>query len=152
MGGAETDDYANGIAVDTSGNIYLTGMSKATWGTPVNPHPGGDGWSILVAKLAAAAEIDLQGNGQSIPDNDASPSPADGTDFGLTALDNNVVAHTFTIQNLGDVELNLTGSPLVEITGTYAGDFAVTAQPASSVAPGASTSFTPGWIGYTSRI
>jgi hypothetical protein len=151
LGSAE-DEWGNAIAVDTTGNIYLTGMSGTTWGSPVNPHPGG--WSVLVAKLGVAPEIDLQGNGQSIPDNDPSPTPADGSDFGLVPWDGGTMVHTFTIQNNGDAELNLTGSPLVEITGTHAGDFTVTAQPASSVAPGASTSFAvrfdPGAIGTRS--
>ena len=52
------------------------------------------------------------------------------------------VSHTFTISNTGDSNLNLTGDPLVAVSGTNAGDFTVTAQPTSPVAPSDSTTFT----------
>ena len=38
------------IAVDTSGNLYVSGHSKTNWGTPINPHAGGD-WDAFAAKL-----------------------------------------------------------------------------------------------------
>jgi Beta-propeller repeat len=38
--GSSNDDYAYGIAVDTNGNVYITGYSDASWGTPVNSHAG----------------------------------------------------------------------------------------------------------------
>ncbi len=48
MGGTE-DDYGYGIAVDGSGNVYVAGTSKGTWGTPLRAYTGGsDGF---VAKL-----------------------------------------------------------------------------------------------------
>ncbi|MBP7264750.1 MAG: choice-of-anchor D domain-containing protein [Spirochaetia bacterium] len=50
------------------------------------------------------------------------------------------VSTTFTIKNNGDDTLHLDGSPLVTLTGDTA--FSVSSQPATSVAPGASTSFT----------
>jgi hypothetical protein len=39
------------------------------------------------------------------------------------------VTREFTLRNLGDGSLRLTGTPLVEISGANAGDFVVTAQP-----------------------
>jgi len=92
--------------------------------------------------VASAAEIDVQGNGQSIADGDTSPSLADHTDFGSTAVVGGTVVRTFTIANTGSATLNLTGTPLVAVSGAHAGDFSVTAQPASSsVAAAGSTTF-----------
>jgi hypothetical protein len=40
--GSSGQDSGSAIAVDGSGNVYVTGKSSATWGTPVNPYTGGD--------------------------------------------------------------------------------------------------------------
>jgi hypothetical protein len=47
--GSSSSDGSNGIAVDGSGNVYVTGNSNATWGSPVNAHAGGA--DAFVAKL-----------------------------------------------------------------------------------------------------
>ena len=47
--GSGGGDYGYGIAVDTNGNVYVTGISNATWGSPINSHSGGD--DIVVLKL-----------------------------------------------------------------------------------------------------
>ncbi len=92
---------------------------------------------------SAAPEINLVGGALSIVDGDATPSTADDTDFGKTKLTNGTVTRTFTIQNTGSGALTLSGTPLVAVGGAGAGaaDFAVVAQPAASVAAGASVTF-----------
>jgi hypothetical protein len=47
--GSSDSDYANSVAPDGTGNIYVTGDSSATWGTPINPYAGGT--DAFVAKL-----------------------------------------------------------------------------------------------------
>jgi len=75
-------------------------------------------------------EIDILGNSTSIADGDATPAVADDTDFGTTTI-GLPVTHTFTIENLGVTDLNLTGTPTVNITGT---EFTILTLPATSVA------------------
>jgi autotransporter-associated beta strand protein len=48
----------------------------------------------------------------------------------------------FTIRNTGTTDLNLTGSPNIQITGTHASDFTVTDNPVTPVAAGGFTPFT----------
>ncbi len=84
------------------------------------------------------SEIDLYGNGNPIPDGSTSGSTANDTDFGSTTAGTPVV-RTFTIENNGSGNLDLTGSPLVDISGST--DFTVTSAPTTPIAPGASTTF-----------
>lgn len=47
--GGQNEDYSRGITVDGSGNVYVTGESMATWGTPVNPYS--DYFDVFIAGL-----------------------------------------------------------------------------------------------------
>ena len=100
-----------------------------------------DLYNFAVQGTGTGPEINVQYNGTSIPDGDASPGSGDGTDFGETNAAFGSVAHTFTVENTGGAPLSLTGTPLVDITGTHAGDFTVTSLPASIVAGGGGTTF-----------
>ena len=51
--GGSGDDTGYGIAVDSSGNSFLTGLSTATWGSPLRAHSGGYA-DAFVAKLNAS--------------------------------------------------------------------------------------------------
>ena len=44
-------DSNGGIAIDGSGNVYVTGSIYATWGSPLHPYSGGGLDDILVLKL-----------------------------------------------------------------------------------------------------
>ncbi len=83
-------------------------------------------------------EINVQGNGNTIADGDTTPTTTDGTSFGSIDIAQDNIPKTFTIQNTGTGTLNVTG---VTITGTNAADYSVTTAPASTVAPGGSTTF-----------
>ncbi|MCC7374453.1 MAG: DUF4082 domain-containing protein [Verrucomicrobiales bacterium] len=84
----------------------------------------------------------LRGNDAGIPEGSEAVSLANGTDVGGTAVRSGAREQTFTIQNLGQSELVLTGSPLVSLDGVNAADFSVVALPTASVAAGGSATFT----------
>ena len=87
-------------------------------------------------------EMDVFGNGVEIADGDTTPSAADDTDFGQQNVTSGSVTNTFTIQNNGTLDLNLTDpSPYVTITGANAGDFTLTLVPSTPVAASGSTTF-----------
>lgn len=84
-------------------------------------------------------EMAVVGNDQAIVDNDATPTTADFTDFGSVAS-GETLDRTFTIQNLGNGTLNLSGSPIVELTGS---EFSMVSQPsASTIASSGTLTFT----------
>ncbi|WP_431471683.1 choice-of-anchor D domain-containing protein [Nonlabens sp. SCSIO 43208] len=82
-------------------------------------------------------EINIQGLGNDIVNNDTTPSLTDGTDFG-TVVDNGTITRTFTVQNLGVVDLNL-GANSVSLSGVNAADFSIDNQP-NAIIPGNSSS------------
>jgi hypothetical protein len=88
-----------------------------------------------------APEINLTGNSTTIASGDTTPNLADHTDFTTTGVASGTVMRTFTIENTGAADLNLTGTPKVALSGTNAADFSVTTQPTSPVAGSGSTTF-----------
>jgi filamentous hemagglutinin family protein len=83
----------------------------------------------------------VTGQGTAIGSGDMTPNSADGTDLGDLAVLDAKASRTFTLSNVGDALLNLTDTPKVKIIGAHAGDFKVTAQPASPVAINSTTTF-----------
>jgi hypothetical protein len=80
--------------------------------------------------------------GTVIADGDKSPSPGKGTDFGSVEVNSaSGKILVFAIGNLGDADLNLTGTPKVSISGAAVSDFTVTVAPTSPVVPAGETGF-----------
>ena len=75
---------------------------------------------------------------------ETSPTYTSWTDFGQTVSGGSVLlTREYTITNSGNATLDLSGSPLVSITGANSADFKVLSQPTTSVlAPGGTTTFT----------
>ncbi len=121
----------------SAGDLRSATISIANNDSDENPY----NFSIQGTGIVAP-EMEVRGNSLIIPDNDITPSLDDWTDFGSTAVEGGTISRTFTINNLGDDVLTLSGTPAILIGGTQSGDFEVTADPASTVLPGSSTSFT----------
>jgi len=54
--GSVAYDYGQGVAVDSSGNVYVTGYSNSSWGSPLNPYAGYS--DVFVAKLSSAGQLE----------------------------------------------------------------------------------------------
>ena len=131
------NDQVLGLAVSGT-DLYVGGNFTQT----------GDGTLTNLGRIARGAlaggapEMDVQGNGVSIADEDTTPSTADHTDFGSTAVDGGTVTRTFTILNTGNADLNLTGGPpRVTIGGTHAADFTLTTDANTPVGAAGQTTF-----------
>ncbi|MCF7826809.1 MAG: choice-of-anchor D domain-containing protein, partial [Candidatus Marinimicrobia bacterium] len=86
-------------------------------------------------------EMDVSGNGISIFSGDSSPSVTDHTYLGSADIVTGSVDYTFTISNTGGFNLNLSGSPVVQLSGTHAADFLVITQASASIVPAGTSTF-----------
>jgi hypothetical protein len=122
--------------------ISLAGVSDGTYwlentGDPLNRLLESDETDnttriqVTISTTGLSPEINVVGNGQSIANNDSTPSATDFTDFGNVDVTIDSLTRTFTIQNTGTGSLSLTGVPKVQIAGSS--DFTVTLQPVSPV-------------------
>ncbi|MGJ8685818.1 MAG: BspA family leucine-rich repeat surface protein, partial [Nonlabens sp.] len=138
--GLNTANYdATLIGFDADGMAYkVLGATGLTYCTAVPERASlvSKGWTITDDGLGicAAPEINIKGNTIDIVNGDATPEGLDHTDFGAVAVTAGTNVRTFTIENTGSSTLNLTGTPLVAISGANAADFTVTALPTSPVA------------------
>ncbi len=104
-----------------------------------------------VQGAAIGPEINVQGRCQIIAGGDTTPDVSDDTDFGTAAAGSGEITYSFTIQNTGDADLTLTGTPIVAISGSS--DFTVSVQPATStLAPIGITTFAVTFTPATSGI
>jgi hypothetical protein len=133
----DTDsDYIFYIASDAGSPVGLTGWENndaaevASTGDP------------SIAEANPVPDINVQGRGVTITDDDVTPSFTDDTKFGPVAVSSGTRTRTFTIQNTGGATLTLSGSsPYVTFGGDAASDFSVTAAPSSTIAGYGSTTF-----------
>ena len=92
-------------------------------------------WSISDGgPVSGSPEINLKQGSTNI---------ADGGSYNFGSHNTSTDTDTmFTIENLGTSDLILTGTSIIEITGTDANQFSVQTQPISPVTPSSSTTFT----------
>lgn len=97
---------------------------------------------VIEGTGTSTVDMSIDGNGNTITDGDLTPSVADDTNFGSVNIGGTVVSHTFLVINSGTDALNLTGTPIVLLGGTFASDYTVTEDAESSVGAAATTAFT----------
>ncbi len=134
------DDLSVVSGTDYTYMVRAVKLETSASGTYLNSSQG-----VFVDATAVSSispEITITGNSQSITDGETGTSASDHTAFGNAIINNESVSRTFTIRNDGDATLSLSGSPLVQLSGSHASDFTVTRQPSkSSLAPAESTTF-----------
>ena len=118
-------------------DVRFAPSGPGTYGTTLsfaNSDADEDPFDFPIRGTVVAVEIAVSGNGVDIVDGDSTPSAADFTDFGSTDTSGEMTRE-FVIRNTG-IAGALTLGP-VSITG--ASDFLLRDAPATSLAPGAST-------------
>ncbi|HLA56091.1 MAG TPA: choice-of-anchor D domain-containing protein, partial [Flavobacterium sp.] len=135
---------AASVAINSSTTFQVTfnpgAMGLRTASISIANNDGNESpYNFSIQGTGTDAEIDVQGNAISITDGDATPTTADWTGFGTTDVASGTIARTFTIENEGNLTLTIS-TPV--ISGTNAADFSLTASPATSLAAGATTTFT----------
>ncbi len=138
--GTTTADGSGNWSLDSTATVLPAGSYNFT-ARATDAAGNTSVFSVPFSATILLPEINLQGNGQTIADGDATPTAADHTDFGIAEVGGGQVTRTFTIQNTGTAVLTLTGTPRVRIVGAHAADFAVTAEPSASIPAGGSTTF-----------
>ncbi|MHA7943935.1 choice-of-anchor D domain-containing protein [Formosa sp. 3Alg 14/1] len=86
--------------------------------------------SIHIEYVTPPNEIDVTGNNTSIINGDTMPNISNYTQFPNGGI-NQWLTRTYSVKNVGKADLNLTGNPLVSISGNA--EFSVLKQPSSSV-------------------
>jgi len=127
--------------IDEDGTLTLTpGVDEGTMTVTVHARDdggtanGGDDLSeakTFSIRITIAPEMDITGNGVEIESGDVTPDPADHTDFEMVPTVGETLTRTFTIVNSGTAPLNLTGVPIVSLSGSAA--FTVATQPSLPV-------------------
>ncbi|MDA7618831.1 choice-of-anchor D domain-containing protein, partial [Verrucomicrobia bacterium] len=140
IGGTNAGDFTASAA----GSSTVSSSGSTTFTVTFNPSAdgertatvslvNGDGdenpYDFNLKGTGTSPEINVVGNTQNIVNGDTSASSSDHTDFGSHDVSTGSQTRIFTISNLGNADLNLTGTPIVTIIGSHASDFTVTTQP-----------------------
>ena len=138
---APAGDSDNGIVWQSLGTFNVaSGTLRVRLSDDANGYVIADGVRIVPYGIPAQRpEIDIARSDRSIANNDASPAFEEGTSLGAQLLLTDSVIYTYTIRNTGNADLTLPSG--VQMLGDHAGDFVVVKQPATTVAPGKSTTF-----------
>jgi hypothetical protein len=96
-------------------------------------------YDFKIQGTGVAPSITVKGNNVAISDGDTTPTITDWTDFNSTNI-YSPITRVYTIENSGNMNLNLTGTPIVSISGSS--DFTISVQPTTPVQQNNAVSFT----------
>jgi hypothetical protein len=99
---------------------------------------------VEVSVPGSGPQIEVEGlSGYCIPNGDTTPSTTDGTLLPAVLTPGALISRIFNVRNVNSsgAALNLTGSPSVQVSGSGAGRFLVSALPGTGIAGGSSTNF-----------
>lgn len=91
-------------------------------------------YTFAIQGTGGVPAMAVSGYNNVIAQGSLSPSTSNGTEFGSRAIGIVPLVRDFTISNTGGVQLALTGTPKVALSGTNAADFSIAVQPVSPVA------------------
>lgn len=132
------------LAIDAGNASTCLAADQRGFSRPMDGNSDGiavcDIGAVEALKPTPSPDIAVLGNNTLILNGDTTPSISDYTDFGSANISGDTITHTFTISNSGLVNLLLTSSPLVTITGDTA-DFTLVVPPNTPVSPGNTTNF-----------
>lgn len=95
-------------------------------------------FNFAISGIGGEPEIAIKGLGNDVPDNSSSGNLGNGTLFPNTLV-GSTNTRTFTISNNGNAPLNLTGNPIVQVSGSTA--FTITSFPVGPIPVGGSSDF-----------
>jgi YD repeat-containing protein len=140
----DSSNRINGYDYDARGNLTSAGGNIYSWDKQnrlnnIKNTAGAilgkyiyDERGLRLMAVPPTPEININHDGNSIPDGGC-------TRFSCSV--GSYIDQTFTIENLGDANLILSGSPIITISGPNANQFSVQQQPASPVSPSQTTTF-----------
>jgi hypothetical protein len=119
LGGASSNDHAYSIALDGSGNVYVTGLTMSS-DYPVTPGAYDESFNGIDDAFVSMLDPNLSAD---VPDTDPDilVIPA-SYDFGNVPVGSLSTPQTFTISNTGTADLVI---GTITITGTNASDFSI---------------------------
>jgi len=135
-----TDEGAAGATGAFTSNMTSLSPNTTYYVRAYATNTAGTSYGNEVSFTTLAPEIRIEGNSLEIVDGDVTPSSADHTDFGLQNVASGTTQRTFTVLNTGNAVLNLTGVPVVTLTGSS--DFTVETQATTPVNVSGQTTFT----------
>lgn len=113
---------ASDVTFDVSFDGSASGLRSATLEIDNDDADEGTYTFDLVGNALTPQEINIQGNGEDIASGDITPTETDGTDFSTVTI-GSPVTNSFTIQNIGEADLNISS---IDVIGADATDFTVT--------------------------